>query len=174
MRVISLEAQKLAQWLKEKGLVLSTSFWDVLDAGCRKTPLFEYEFVINDVSWRGAVKLSGSFISAQKAKDFGWPVVSSDESKIWVAEVSMTAIIANKNRIRSKSQWLVPYLIRPEYGASIEYPALKDLDQVWDMFVITAPIMFRSMEKFATRFESEITGPETDERYYYGSLGFIA
>jgi len=175
MRIISLEADNLGQWLKKRGLALSSSFWEVLETGCKKSPLFEYEFVINDVSWRGAVKLSASFIDARRAKEFGWPVkLAKGDEQICVAEVSMTAIIANKNRIKSTSQWLVPHLIRPEYGVSIEYPTLNDLDQIWNIFIRTAPKMIKSMEKFASEFESEITMSGSETKYYYGSLGFIA
>ena len=154
---ISLQAIDLTNWLEKKGLIVSNSFWQVLKIGCEKSPLFEYEFVLNDVPWIGAVTISASFISTHKIDELGWPVVSTvNRGQIWAAEISMTAVIANRNSARGRSKLMIPYLTKPEYGVSIEYPTLNELDNVWNMLIKTAPKMGRSMEKFASELESEI------------------
>ncbi len=171
---ISLQAKDLANWLEKKGLIVSNSFWQVLEIGCEKSPLFEYEFVLNDVPWIGAVTISALFISAHRIDELGYPVVSTvNRGQIWVAEISVTAVIANKNRIRGKSKWMIPFLTKPEYGVSMEYPTLNELDNVWNMLLKTAPKIYRSMEKFASELESEIN-TSVGETSFYHPISLIA
>ncbi len=161
MRSISLTVKQLGQWLAERDVELQESFWQRLELGCREQPMFEYQFVIDQVPWRGAVRLSVSFARFSQLRLSGWSVSSPSiqsflDDEIFVIGLVMEALVSRPYRLQHSSSWLTPHIRQSEYGVRIEYPTVKDLDAAWCTLSSLAPQVCSAAETIAIQFEQAV------------------
>lgn len=158
MRCVNLTAQQLSRWLAERGIELGESFWQRLLLSGGNQPVFEHQFLINQVPWRGAVRLSVSLVQYSRLRMSGWCVSSSSsqsfsDDEIFVMGLAMEALVFYPRRLQRPLSWLTPYVHQPEYGIQIEYPTIEDLDAAWQTLSSFVPHVYSVAETMTLEFE---------------------
>ena len=161
MPPISLTLQQLSRWLTKRGVELKEPLWHMLRSGCNEHLVFEYQLVIDQVPWKGAARLSVSFVQCSKVRSAGWSISGSldqlcSDDEILVIGLVLEAMISCPHRLRCLPGWLTPHISQPDYGVRIEYPSLEDLETAWEALSSLAPQVYAALEMLGSIFEQEI------------------
>ena len=160
MHIMNLSSNQLHIWLAQKGLELQKDFFKDINRECRKKVISERILVINDVPWRGAMKMVFAFIHSSKLINAGWLLPSTEQqdvNKLFIPAVIFIAITTNSCRIHRPTKWFTPYVETPEYRIKIEYPTLSELDNAWNSLSAIAPKICSISESLSHEFETQLT-----------------
>jgi hypothetical protein len=163
MRYVSLSANVLSNWLSTRGLECKEALWANVESNCSEDATVDYQFVVNEVPWRGALLICVSFARSVTLWDAGEPMektlsrVCRDE-EIMVINVVMTAIVSCSRRLHRPANWVAPHFGQQELDLELEYPTLQDLEKGWHVLSRVAKEVQACVDVMSSDFEQLVAG----------------